>query len=45
MSKQYQAGVSRRRGHIRAQLLYATEGVMRVTTEHGVWMLPPRRAC
>lgn len=30
--------------HPRAQLLYATEGVMRVTTEFGVWVLPPRRA-
>lgn len=30
--------------HPRAQLLYATEGVMRVTTAFGVWMLPPRRA-
>src|SRR5476649_83325 len=30
--------------HPRAQLLYATEGVMRVSTDFGVWMLPPRRA-
>jgi AraC-like DNA-binding protein len=30
--------------HPRAQLLYAIDGVMRVTTEFGVWMLPPRRA-
>lgn len=30
--------------HRQAQLLYATEGVMRVRTEFGVWMLPPRRA-
>lgn len=30
--------------HQRAQLLYATEGVMRVSTAQGVWILPPRRA-
>jgi AraC-like DNA-binding protein/mannose-6-phosphate isomerase-like protein (cupin superfamily) len=29
--------------HPRAQLLYAVEGVMRVSTETGVWLLPPRR--
>ncbi|MRW84240.1 helix-turn-helix domain-containing protein [Pseudoduganella sp. FT26W] len=30
--------------HERAQLLYATQGVMRVHTETGLWILPPRRA-
>lgn len=30
--------------HQRMQLLYAIEGVMRVTTDVGVWMIPPRRA-
>ena len=30
--------------HERAQLLYATAGLMRVTTDLGVWILPPRRA-
>ena len=30
--------------HKRAQLLYATEGLMRVKTDFGVWILPPRRA-
>jgi AraC-like DNA-binding protein/mannose-6-phosphate isomerase-like protein (cupin superfamily) len=30
--------------HERAQLLYATEGLMRVHTDSGVWILPPRRA-
>jgi AraC-like DNA-binding protein/mannose-6-phosphate isomerase-like protein (cupin superfamily) len=30
--------------HERAQLLYATEGLMRVRTDAGVWILPPRRA-
>jgi AraC-like DNA-binding protein/quercetin dioxygenase-like cupin family protein len=45
MSKQYAAGdYTAPHSHVRAQLLYATEGVMRVSTEHGVWILPPRRA-
>ena len=30
--------------HSRAQLLYASAGVMTVTTESGVWVLPPLRA-
>lgn len=30
--------------HSRAQLLYASEGVMTVTTASGVWVLPPLRA-
>jgi AraC-like DNA-binding protein len=30
--------------HEWGQLLFATEGVMRVVTDVGVWMLPPRRA-
>lgn len=30
--------------HQRAQLLYAVSGVMRVTTEIGVWVVPPQRA-
>lgn len=30
--------------HQRAQLLYAVRGVMRVTTEIGVWVVPPQRA-
>lgn len=30
--------------HQRAQLLYAVSGVMRVTTEVGVWVVPPQRA-
>lgn len=30
--------------HQRAQLLYAVKGVMRVTTEIGVWVVPPQRA-
>lgn len=30
--------------HARAQLLYATQGLMRVQTAFGMWILPPRRA-
>ena len=30
--------------HSRAQLLYASAGVMTVTTGSGVWVLPPLRA-
>lgn len=30
--------------HERAQLLYATNGTMRVLTDAGLWILPPRRA-
>ena len=30
--------------HRRAQLLYAAEGVMRVTTPEGSWVVPPHRA-
>ncbi|TFW21342.1 AraC family transcriptional regulator [Duganella callida] len=29
--------------HERAQLLYATQGLMRVWTDNGMWILPPRR--
>ncbi len=29
--------------HPRAQLLYAVEGVMRVSTDAGVWLIPPQR--
>ncbi len=39
----YQQGVARH-SHQRTQLLYAVDGVMRVTTDVGVWMIPPRRA-
>ncbi len=30
--------------HQSAQLLYASEGVMTVTTEKGIWVVPPERA-
>lgn len=39
----YQQAVARH-SHQRTQLLYAVDGVMRVTTDVGVWMIPPRRA-
>src|SRR5215210_1765816 len=30
--------------HERAQLIYATAGTMRVSTNEGVWVVPPQRA-
>ena len=30
--------------HERAQLIYATAGTMRVSTDDGVWVVPPQRA-
>jgi AraC-like DNA-binding protein len=30
--------------HARGQLIYATAGVMTVTTPHGTWVVPPQRA-
>lgn len=30
--------------HQRAQLIYATAGTMRVSTDEGVWVVPPQRA-
>lgn len=30
--------------HERGQVIYATTGVMRVSTEHGTWVVPPQRA-
>ena len=39
----YQRAVPRH-SHQRIQLLYAVDGVMRVTTDVGVWLIPPRRA-
>ena len=30
--------------HIRAQLIHATAGVMRVTADEGLWVVPPERA-
>lgn len=45
MAKEFARGfVSRRHRHARAQLLYAVDGVMEVTTELGLWVIPPQRA-
>lgn len=45
MARDEHHGVTARpHSHRRAQLLYATSGLMRVTTDLGVWILPPRRA-
>ena len=33
-----------RHSHRRAQLLYASAGVMRVTADHGTWIVPPQQA-
>lgn len=33
-----------RHRHERGQLLYATRGVMRVSTDQGTWVVPPQRA-
>lgn len=30
--------------HLRAQLLFAASGIMRVRTERGIWVVPPNRA-
>lgn len=44
-SQQYDHGDSvAPHSHVRAQLLYATDGLMRVSTAMGMWILPPRRA-
>ena len=45
MARDEQHGVTvKPHSHERAQLLYATAGLMRVNTDLGVWNLPPRRA-
>jgi AraC-like DNA-binding protein/mannose-6-phosphate isomerase-like protein (cupin superfamily) len=45
ISRDEQHGVSGTpHSHERAQLLYATHGMMRVRTDSGMWILPPRRA-
>jgi len=30
--------------HVRAQLIYAVQGVMRIDTAEGIWVVPPLRA-
>ncbi|MGV7209770.1 AraC family transcriptional regulator [Oxalobacteraceae bacterium A2-2] len=45
MPREYEHGAEiARHSHERAQLIYAAEGVIRVRTEFGMWLLPPRRA-
>lgn len=45
MPKEFQSGFQvRSHVHRRAQLIYATAGVMEVTTADGLWLLPPQRA-
>lgn len=45
MSKEFVAGTgSATHSHRRAQLLFASRGVIRVSTEQGFWLLPPLRA-
>jgi len=45
MAKEFPSGhVISRHKHSRAQLLYASSGVMTVGTESGIWVVPPLRA-
>lgn len=45
LADEYKAGfVDPRHSHRRAQLLYATSGVMSVTTDTGSFIIPPQRA-
>ena len=45
LSMRYSPGTFlERHSHDWAQLVYATEGVMRVETEDGIWVVPPQRA-
>lgn len=45
MAKDFAAGhVIAAHSHRRAQLVYASSGVMRVRTADGVWVVPPQRA-
>lgn len=42
-SRDYVGGATATHHHPRAQLIYAGEGVMRVETEAGCWVVPPMR--
>lgn len=45
LAKEFPRGhISSRHRHVRAQLLYAVAGVLEVTTECGLWIIPPQRA-
>ncbi|HXM01890.1 MAG TPA: AraC family ligand binding domain-containing protein, partial [Chthoniobacterales bacterium] len=43
-SQRYKAGEIPAHRHKRGQLLYASEGVITVRTEDGLWVTPPHRA-
>ena len=44
LAEQCEANPGRRHAHRRAQLIHASEGVLTVRTEHGLWVVPPQRA-
>ena len=45
IAAEFESGhVLRRHRHLRAQLVYAIEGVMTVETDAGLWVVPPLRA-
>lgn len=45
MAKEFSAGhIIGFHQHLRSQLLYASSGVMTVTTDNGIWVVPPLRA-
>ncbi len=45
LGREYPAGhLVERHHHGRAQLIYASAGVMRIDTSRGVWVVPPQRA-
>lgn len=45
MEKNFSSGhIIEFHGHIRSQLLYASNGIMTVTTDQGIWVVPPLRA-
>ena len=45
MAKEFPSGhIIALHQHIRSQLLYASTGVMTVTTDSGIWVVPPLRA-
>ncbi|MDY0190430.1 MAG: AraC family ligand binding domain-containing protein, partial [Desulfuromonas sp.] len=45
MSREFPPGhITPFHSHARAQLLYASSGVMTVTTDNGIWVVPPLRA-
>ena len=42
-SVDYAGGSTPKHNHIRAQLIYAASGVMRIETDEGCWVVPPLR--